>query len=284
MPNSIKNKFSYMGVVNATPDSFSDGGELQSIGSLKARLSSWRSLNASWIDLGGESTAPFNKPIGHLEEWQRVSKALESFNESDQISIDTFRKETILRSVEQNKISLWNDVSGKRDEDLVEVLKLHPDLQSVFCHNLAPTRADCHQHMKFLLNEERMLEELESYFAHALEWFDKQGFRQPMLDLCFGFSKSFEQNWFLLKEFPSFTQKFEQKYGAQQWILGISRKSFLKKLSLEKVDQDIRKQTEYMQASYLTWLATRLDIKGEVIVRLHDPALAYAVDILGDKL
>lgn len=273
-----------MGVVNATPDSFSDGGELQSINSLIARLESWRSFNASWIDLGGESTAPFNNPVGHLEEWQRVSRALKHFKDQDKISIDTFRKETILKSLEHTKISLWNDVSGKCDDDLVEVLKRHPDLQSVFCHNLAPTRAECHQHMQFLLNEERMLEELESYFAKALEWFDKQGFRQPMIDLCFGFSKSFEQNWFLLKEFPSFTQKFEQKYGAQQWILGISRKSFLKKLSLEKVDQDIRKQTEYMQASYLTWLATRLDIKGEVIVRLHDPALAYAVDILGDKL
>jgi len=273
-----------MGVVNATPDSFSDGGELQSVDRLESRLKSWRSINASWIDLGGESTAPFNKPVGDAEEWQRVSKALENFNHRDKISIDTFRKETILKSLEKNKITLWNDVSGKRDDDLVEVLKRHPELQSVYCHNLAPSRAQCHQHMQFLLSQEKMLEELESYFAEALEWFDTQGFRQPILDLCFGFSKSFEQNWYLLKEFPSFTQNFEQKYGAQQWILGISRKSFLKKLSLDKVDQDIRKQTEYMQASYLTWLATRLDIKGEVIVRLHDPALAYAVDILGAKL
>ena len=273
-----------MGVVNATPDSFSDGGELLNSADLKLRLSQWQSAKAQWLDLGGESTAPFNKPVGHTEEWQRVSKALESFSSDIKVSIDSFRKETILKAIQLDHVRLWNDVSGQLDQDLLDVLKSHPKLQSVYCHNLAPSRDKCHEHMNFLIDSRDILFQLEEYFATGLKWFEKNKLHKPMLDICFGFSKSFEQNWFILKNLPLFLNEFENKYGAQQWLLGISRKSFFKKLSSEKVDQDIRKQTEYMQASYLTWFAQQCQIEGEVIVRLHDPAMAYALDTLGAQL
>ncbi len=284
MSNINKNKFSYMGVVNATPDSFSDGGELLHLEALKKRLDQWQASGANWLDLGGESTAPFNNPVGHEEEWSRVSNVLGLFPDNIKISIDTFRKETILKASNSQQIKLWNDVSGQLDQELVDVLKLNPKLQTVFCHNLVPSRARCHEHMNFLMDNNDILFQLEDYFATGLKWFNDRNFKKPMLDLCFGFSKSFEQNWFILKNLPGFLNTFESKYGAQQWLVGISRKSFFKKLTCEKVDQDIRKQTEYMQASYLTWLKQKCQIEGEVIIRLHDPALTYAIDTLGDQL
>src|SRR5690606_22429680 len=123
-------------------------------------------------------------------------------------------------------------------------------------------------------------QQVEARFVRALKWYEQHQLRTPLLDPCFGFSKSFEQNWQLLQQLPHFISQFEARHGRQRWLLGVSRKSFFKQIASEKVDHDIRRQTEYMQTFYLAWLWRTLSEHGQITVRLHDPALAFAASRL----
>lgn len=277
-----KNRFEWMGVVNATPNSFSDGGELQDLTALKERLSLWRKVGARFIDLGAESTAPMNAPVGHAEEWRRIESVIEHFNDLP-ISLDSFRSETVAKFIAQNSLALWNDVSGQLDNELEVVLKQNPELQTVFCHNRAPKRELSGKHMDYV-SEEDILKQLDERFSQALAWYQERGFKAPFLDFCFGFSKTHEQNWQILKNLPHFIRTFEHKYGSQQWILAVSRKSFFKRRALEGVDHEVKGQTEYMQSYYLAWLERELDPTVKLLVRLHDPFLAHAVSSVGGEL
>src|SRR5690606_28515489 len=99
---------------------------------LKERLSLWRKVGARFIDLGAESTAALNAPVGHAEEWRRIESVIEHFNDLP-ISLDSFRSETVAKFIAQNSLALWNDVSGQLDNELEVVLKQNPELQTVFC-------------------------------------------------------------------------------------------------------------------------------------------------------
>lgn len=277
-----KNRFEWMGVVNATPNSFSDGGELQDLAVLKERLSLWRKVGARFIDLGAESTAPMNAPVGHAEEWRRIESVIKHFKDFP-VSLDSFRIETVTKFIANHPLALWNDVSGQLDNELEAILEKNPELQTVYCHNLAPKRELTGRHMDYVSNED-ILKQLEDRFSQALAWFQERGFQAPFLDFCFGFSKTHEQNWLILKNLPSFIHTFEQKHGPQQWVLAVSRKSFFKRLALEGVDHEVKGQTEYMQSYYLAWLERELDPSVKMLVRLHDPFLAHAVSSVGWNL
>lgn len=280
--SSFNKMFEYMGVVNATPNSFSDGGEALDPETLKGRLLSWQNIGARYIDLGAESTAPMNDPIGHEQEWQRISSVISNFKNQN-LSLDSFRPETVKKFLEFYPLALWNDVSGTLDSSLEDILKKHPTLQTVYCHNRAPTRELAPKHMSYVSDED-ILVQLEQAFSTALLWYKERGFKAPFLDFCFGFSKTFEQNWTILKALPSFIADFENKHGAQQWVLAVSRKSFFKRIALEGLDQDVRGQTEYMQSFYLAWLWQNLAPDTKMLVRLHDPAVAHAVINVGAML
>lgn len=280
--SQFKSMFEYMGVVNATPDSFSDGGEYQNTTIFKARLKTWRDLGARFIDVGGESTAPMNQAVGHDEEWQRIESVLPLITDIP-LSLDSYRSKTVLKLLEKRELALWNDISGKLDSELEAVFKKYPNLQTVYCHNLAPSRDLSSNHMDYV-SEENIFTQLESAFSKALFWYKERGLKAPYLDFCFGFSKTYEQNWQILKELPQFISSFEAKHGQQQWILAISRKSFLKRNAIDGVDHNIRSQTEYMQSFYLAWLWQNLAPTTKMLVRLHDPELAHAVSSVGEKL
>ncbi|MBH46893.1 MAG: hypothetical protein CME71_01840 [Halobacteriovorax sp.] len=282
--NSVsKNSFKFMGVLNMTPDSFSDGGELLQRENLAARVKQWREVQANFIDLGAESTAPMNQPISSELEWLRLKPALELIDENIPISVDTYKSETIIKALGLKQISLWNDVSGQLDQELETVLKSHPNLESVFCHNLAPNRALTSRHMDYVTQND-IYQNLFECFASAHAWYEEHDLTQPYFDFCFGFSKTFEQNWQLLKLLPKFISHFEASFGRQKWIVAISRKSFLKQLASAKVDLGVKEQTEYMQIKYLTWLQHNLAPQTNVLVRLHDPALAHTFATVGEFL
>lgn len=272
-----------MGVLNLTPNSFSDGGELLHQADLEVRVRQWSQVGADFIDLGAESTAPMNQPISHELEWQRLRPALELSSESLPVSIDTYKIETITKAISFKNISLWNDVSGQLGADLEAVLKQNSKLQSVFCHNLAPSRVLTSKHMDYVTQDD-IYHNVFEHFAKAHAWYFERQLTPPYFDFCFGFSKTFEQNWQLLKSLPKFISHFEASFGRQKWIVAISRKSFLKRLASDKVDLGVKEQTEYMQAQYLTWLQHNLSPQTHILVRLHDPALAYTFGKVGEFL
>lgn len=265
--------FSPMGIINITPDSFSDGKKFTDKKSLLKKLDSFRLNNVTLVDIGAESTAPMNNAITLEEEISRFKTHLfplledNSLNGLD-LSIDTYRLETFkyVYSYLRNNSFLgkifWNDVSGVIDDALIMFMLEKTDFDYVYCHNLTQDRMDTSNHMKHSvqLENELFFENMCHYFSSAENVFKDVGvIDRVIFDPCFGFAKTFEQNWFIINNFSRLYSEFSEV----RWLVGISRKSFLKKLTgTMNSENDERFQIELMHTHILTqWMKDLKQIK-----------------------
>ncbi len=269
-----------MGVINITPNSFSDGNKFNSKESFAKRfeeLVEWASI----IDIGAESSAPMNKAISSSEELKRFQDVFFPFLEEREdpeavISIDTYKIETFkavaikINQYWPNSKILFNDVSGKLDSQLLELLEnFNIPFTYVFSHNLCRNRAECLKHMEHTNN----LQDLE-FIKHMVEYFIsgimkiKETKRDFMIDPCFGFSKTREQNHILIKYIKTFLLQIPYSVPC---IYGISKKSFLRfpKDQDIKIDKNL-KVLEQMQ-SILIYDLLKESIQREMIFRVHSP-------------
>lgn len=244
-----------MGVINVTPNSFSDQGEFFSPTLVQNRLQYLSQFDI--IDIGAESTAPHNAPVDWETEWERLQMVIPHLkNLKCMISIDTYHPETIfemLKIWQDRKLSqklIWNDVSGKYDDSVHEFLKSGHDY--VFCHNLAPNRELTGKHMDYVKPE------MDLY-----EYFHLHRHPQVIFDPCLGFSKSYEQNWEIIEHFG----EIQKKLGHDRWLIGFSRKSFLRK----KYGTTDREELDRLHALELEQILKKAG--GEVWVRTHRPEL-----------
>ncbi|MCM2348597.1 MAG: dihydropteroate synthase [Bacteriovoracaceae bacterium] len=255
-------------MINITPNSFSGLGEILSPAEVAERFNQFGQIEA--LDLGAESTAPMNKSIGHEEEWERLAPYLPYLKTLKvPLSLDTYHPETISKIAslwlkEGIEVPLiWNDVSGKFDHFVEEFLSFSPKFSYVFCHNLAPTRELSGRHMDYVspLQGEDYLEELAAYFLP----FKRE---RVILDPTLGFSKTHEQNWLVLENFG----KLQQKVRHDQWLLGFSRKSFLRrKLGFEKITSENREELDQYHQKILEEIKPQMT--GTVLIRTHRPEL-----------
>ena len=112
-----------MGILNITPDSFSDGGKYNNSYLAEKKMNALFDSGADIVDIGGESTRPGSKSISSKVEWKRIIKILKKINKRDFISLDT-RKSDIMQKGIKYGIKLINDVSGLSfDRNTVNVLK-----------------------------------------------------------------------------------------------------------------------------------------------------------------
>ncbi|MCK5074039.1 MAG: dihydropteroate synthase [Bacteriovoracaceae bacterium] len=274
-----------MGIVNVTPDSFSDGGRFDSSAGFEKKIMELLEWKVPIWDIGAESTAPFNDLISEKQELERFEKTFFAWARKNHIpehiilSIDTYRGTTFrkiydcMRQQGIKNTMIWNDVSGVIDDELFETLSLCPDAYYVFCHTGTDQRKDSGNHMKkvFGFNERCAVSEICEYFMNALDLLESRGMgNRVILDPCFGFSKTIEHNHFLIKNIGKIMDRFKK---GTIWLFGISRKSFLKKLvERESLDSNVRIQSEYFHTNILTrWFKTLSD--HHYIVRLHDPGL-----------
>lgn len=248
-----------MGVMNVTPNSFSDGGELSS-SNFQQKLQQMGPIDA--LDIGAESTAPMNGPISCNEEWERLVPFLPFLKDlRSTISLDTYHPETIFRVAKNWKGPLiWNDVSGKFDSHVADFLRMNENFHYIFCHNLAPSRELTIRHMQCLSErqDEDFVRELAEYFLPHIH-------PQVILDPCLGFSKSYTQNWYVLDNF----HKLQSLVPHNRWLIGFSRKSFLRNkygLGLDSREELDRKHVE--EVHRLLPL-----LKGEVWFRTHQPEI-----------
>ena len=244
-----------MGVINITPNSFSDGGEFNSPFASSQRLTFLDRFHA--IDIGAESTAPQSDSITWREEWERWQMILPFLkNINTCISIDSYHPETVFELVRHCKDQklpnrlIWNDVSGKFDESVREFLKT--GYEYIFCHNLAPTRALSGKHMDFVQNELT----LKDYFSPHIH-------PQVLFDPCLGFSKTYEQNCAILDQFSDFPQYI----GHNRWVLGFSRKSVLR-VKYQTTDREILDHWHVQEVRKIL-----SHFSGEIWVRTHRPEL-----------
>lgn len=252
-------KVKRMGVMNLTPDSFSDGGELTPQNFLE-KLKRFGEVEA--LDIGAESTAPMNAAISWEEEWERIRPYLPHLKAfKGVLSFDTYHPETIeeiLRFYVNNSWDqdiIWNDVSGKFDGFVRDFLSLSPKFSYILCHNLAPNRALSGKHMDYV-DPELTLEKVADYLAPF-------AIPQVIFDPCLGFSKTYEQNWEIINRF----NELQKMTRHNRWLIGFSRKSFLRKkynLTMNERDELDRVHVEELKT---------MRMSGEVWVRTHRPEM-----------
>jgi dihydropteroate synthase len=254
-----------MGVINITPDSFSDGGSLPDLNSLIQRIDSLKKAGATIIDIGAQSTAPMAKPISIDEEMDRFKRyllpLLKTWDPHLTLSIDTYRPEVFKWLYSENTALDWifNDVSGHQD---LEVLKECPNARIVIGHNLCPTRDEAPNHLNYIIpSKENLLDHLESFFK------SKNLSDRIILDPLFGFSKNLDQNLQLLNLLPELIKRFPPE---QVFLIGISKKSFLRK-SLPKTADPLN-DSEYLHLLFLSHFMKELK-EHNLIFRVHDPRI-----------
>lgn len=236
-----------MGILNATPDSFSDGGELDDPAARDARIEVMLAAGADLIDIGGESTRPGYTPVPADEETRRVMPVIAAVREQDQripISIDT-RKAAVARVALAAGASLVNDVSTLSDPDMGEVVG------QFACAYIGMRSADCVD--PIIGSCRRQLEEL---MARA----EAAGIPPSsiVLDPGLGFGArpgpSVEDNLALVDSVSDYAL-------GRPVLIGASRKRFV----LALVGNDRERRVEASVA-----VAVRAARAGASIVRVHD--------------
>ncbi|MCB9062969.1 MAG: dihydropteroate synthase [Halobacteriovoraceae bacterium] len=268
----VKNKLTTMGVINITPNSFSDGQKYFDTFHCREQILKMIDLGVDIIDVGAESTAPFNSFVEQDEEWRRIEEIFlhaidqNMFSKNILISLDTYKVSIIRKFIEAKIVPLeriiWNDVSGVIDPEMIELLQDYPSLTYIFSHTRVPKRELTQNHMKYADESTQIIFDVNEKFDRGLDLLHFH--KNIILDPCFGFSKTLNQNYSLLKEFPHLIDKY-----TQQLILGISRKSFLKKLVVNSIDENV--EIELLQYKIIKEIQN-LSHKN-FIVRLHNPSL-----------
>ena len=249
----LKNLPILMGVINMTPDSFSDGGKFNKTNSAIERAKNLIKKGCKIIDVGGESTRPGSKEVSFKNEWKRMkgffkkSKSLNCL-----ISLDT-RKSKIMEVASQYKVDLVNDVSGL-NYDISTINFLKKTKKPFVIHH----SKGLPQNMQKKPNYKNVLLDIYDFFENKIYIINKNGINHKniILDPGIGFGKNLKHNITLLKHVSIFHSL------GYPVMLGISRKRFIKDLagindSKERIGGTI---------SSTMWLM----MQGVQILRVHD--------------
>tara|TARA_B100001250_G_scaffold349272_1_gene320371 strand:+ start:583 stop:1608 length:1026 start_codon:yes stop_codon:yes gene_type:complete len=210
-----------MGILNITPDSFSDGGKYYQDNLALKQLNYLFKCGANIVDIGGESTRPGSKSISSKVEWNRVKKILKKIDKKKIISLDT-RKSDIMKKGINLGVKLINDVSGLNyDKDSVKILKKYKT-PFVLQHSLGnPDKMQNNPKYK------NVLLDIYDFFEEKIKFLRKVGVNHNniILDPGIGFGKNLKHNMKIIKDISIY-----HSLGLPI-LIGISRKKFIKELS-----------------------------------------------------
>ena len=244
-----------MGVVNVTPDSFSDGGKFFDPAKAVAHALELVAQGAEMLDLGGESTRPGAEPVSEAEELRRVLPVIEQLAPQVKIplSIDTM-KPAVARAALQAGASIVNDVAANREDDAM--WRIVAEFRAGYICMHARGTPQTMQTNPVYVN---VVREVGEFFSGRLEKLNTSGVTadQVALDVGIGFGKTLEHNLQLLAGLRSFTNL------QRPLLLGVSRKSFIGKLLGAEVENRL-------PASLAC--ATLAVASGVQIIRTHDVA------------
>lgn len=223
-----------VGILNFTPDSFSDGGRYNEKNKALDHISELISDGASIIDIGSESTRPGAKALNQEEEWQRLEEilpeAINLIHESGaKVSIDTRNSLTAQKAIELG-VDMINDPSALSDPKMIDILK-NSALPFVLNHNLGiPANPQIHISEKL-----DVINELKNWAIEKTEKLIEYGIKrnQIIFDLGIGFGKTPKQSILLLSHLEEFQDLNLPIY------IGHSRKSFLNQFEPKtNIDKD----------------------------------------------
>ena len=210
----------YMGILNVTPDSFSDGGRFFRVEEAVERARYLLETGADILDIGGESTRPFSEPVPEEEELRRVVPVIKAIRKEFPdavISVDTYKAKVAEEAVKAGA-DIVNDISACRfDPKMVEVLK---DLQVpvIIMHMKGEPKT-----MQVNPEYQDVVKEVKEFLKERLDFLVSQGVDESkiIIDPGIGFGKTFEHNLELISHLEEF------KTLECPILLGHSRKSFI---------------------------------------------------------
>ncbi|MCC2523041.1 dihydropteroate synthase [Vibrio coralliilyticus] len=241
-----------MGILNVTPDSFSDGGKYNSLENAMIQAEKMINAGVSIIDIGGESTRPGAPDVALEEELSRVIPVIKAIRERFDvwISIDTSKAEVMRQAIEAGA-DIINDVRALQEPGALEVAA-ESGLPVCLMHMQGQPRT-----MQANPHYDDLLKEVGEFLQERVQACEAKGMKksQLILDPGFGFGKTLEHNYHMLAHLEQFHQ-----FGLPL-LAGMSRKSMLFKL-LDKAP------AECVAASVSC--ATIAAMKGAQIIRVHD--------------
>lgn len=252
-----------MGVLNVTPDSFSDGGAFQDVPVAISHALELVSAGADIIDVGGESTRPGAQPVEEATEINRVIPVVAALADRGvTVSVDTTKAGVAAAAITAGA-SIVNDVSGGlADPEMAEVIADHKDVRYIVGHWRGNPRV-MDQHAQY----EDVTKEVTAELAARVAALLLQGVesRQLIVDPCLGFAKAGNHNWSILAHLNTLAAL------GYPLLIGASRKRFL-----GEVAEDVDAAT--------VAITTQAALAGVWAVRVHDVAANRAAVNVAAKL
>ncbi|WP_294286345.1 dihydropteroate synthase [uncultured Chryseobacterium sp.] len=245
-----------MGILNLTPDSFSDGGKFNNEKAALAQAGKMLKEGAEIIDIGPQSTRPHAQFLTSGEEISRIGDMISLIKKEFPevlISLDTFYSETVKFGFNEG-IDLINDISGGQYDDRMFETAAETKLPYILMH-VNPYYETMHDKIKF----EDITVSINRYFSGKTAELLAKGVQDIILDPGFGFGKTVEDQMKMIDEV--------QYFGFRKFplLIGISRKSFIYK-PLGKSPSEINEETQKLHLKVLQ--------QGAKILRVHDVAEA----------
>ena len=249
-----------MGILNATPDSFYVGSRTQTERELAERAQQVLSEGGAIIDVGAYSTRPGAADVSAEEEWERLANALQVVRREAPeaiLSVDTFRAEIARRCVETFGVSIINDISGgDADAQMFDtVAELRVPYVLMHCQGTPQT-------MQQSPSYKNVTAEVITDLSRKVRQLRQRGMRDVIIDPGFGFGKTLEHNYTLLRQLEDF------RIFDLPLLIGISRKSMITK-PLDITADEALNGTTTLNAFAL--------MKGAHILRVHDVKAAVEV-------
>lgn len=242
-----------MGILNVTPDSFSDGGKFLEVHSALSQAEKLLNEGADILDIGGASSRPGSALIDAKVEWERVGQIIQAVRKSfpdTLISLDTWRASVAKQGLDAG-VDIINDISAGMFEPEIFKHVAHANAPYIAMH-MKSTPQDMQDNPHYQNLEQEVL----GFLAERTSLARQAGIKDVILDPGFGFGKTLEQNYRLFQALPAFLQT------GQAVAIGISKKSMLTQLigaSKEKVSD---------LASILHYQAIQAGVH---FIRVHDP-------------
>ena len=241
-----------MGILNITPDSFSDGGKFNSLYEALKQTEKMLCEGADIIDIGAQSTRPNSNYISDLEEINRLQNILPSIRKefpNTIISLDTFHSKVVDFGYNEG-IDMINDISGGQYDENIFSIAGKTQLPYILTHGNST-----YETMHEKTNHEDIILNINYFFSEKINNLYLHGVKDIILDPGFGFGKNIETQYQLTDELEYIS------FGKYPILIGISRKSFIYK-PLNKSPHEINEETQNLHLKMLK--------KGAKILRVHD--------------
>ena len=264
-----------MGVLNITPDSFSDGGKFFSLDVAVAQGYKLFEDGADILDIGGESTRPFSDPVSEEEEIRRVVLVIEKLSKRIPIpiSIDTTKAGVAEQAIKAGA-SMINDVSSLRFDPKMASIAVDYAVPVILMHMLGNPKT-----MQIEPTYDDLIGEIKAFFENAIGQAENKGVSRSkiIIDPGIGFGKTVGHNLLLIQRLHEF------KTLKVPIMIGTSRKAFIRKLLKNNTGEEINADAAIVESGTQASVAAAI-LNGAHLVRVHNVANTLATVKITDAI